>query len=170
MTENPEAVPTSLDERAKRVLVNYTREMADRMGLRDWSFDIASGEPSEGSIASTEVWGSSSTATIWIGDKFWKYGPLMMRETVCHELVHWHTDKFFKAGREVMRRTLGREAYELSLDHYRAFHELTVDGIAAAWAREFPLIDWTADKPLYTGYEDEHDDNTGRPPKSTFVE
>lgn len=163
MSETP--FPTDeMNEYTKRILVNYIRETADRMGLKDWQFDISAREPQSGAICSTEVWGDSQTATLWIGPMFWKYGPRMKREVLCHELTHWHTDILFKNAREVMRRTLGREAYELSLASLKQAHELTVDSIASAWAREFPLIDWTDKAPLYTNYEEQHPDDDV-PPK-----
>lgn len=147
-----------MTEHEYAVLVNYTRDCADSMGLKDWQFDLSHEPVKEpGKIAQVEVWGDSETATIWIGESFWKYGPRMQREVVVHELVHCHTDKFFRRAREVMRKTLGREAYEISLDSLEQQHELTVDGIAAAWARQMPFIDWSDNSPIYTEYEAEQD-------------
>lgn len=151
------AKPEALTKEAHRVLVNYVRMIADRMGLKDWQFGISACEPQQGAIASTEVWGDSMTATVCIGSTFWKYGPRMQREVLVHEVIHWHTDKFYKSGRSIFQKTLGREAYELALDQFRAFHELTVDAIASAWARELPLIDWIDATPLYFEYEREHE-------------
>jgi hypothetical protein len=159
-----------MTEDAKRVLINYVREIANRMGMKDWSFDISARDPLSGAIASTEVWGDSNTATLWIGKTFWKYGPRMQREVICHELLHWHTDKFYRNAREVYRNVLGREAFELSLASLRQMHELTVDGIASAWAREFPMIDWTDTTPQYTEYEEEHTDDEETQPKGAFEE
>lgn len=156
--------PTRLTKDAERVLVNYIRDCADRMGLKDWQFDISARDPQSGAIASTEVWADSHTATIWIGSQFWKYGPRMQREVIVHEVFHWHTDKLIRAVREVYRKTLGREAWELAYDALKQQHELTVDAAASAWAREFPFIDWTDKTPLYVDYEKQHenDDETQR--------
>jgi hypothetical protein len=162
--------PKEMTPDAKRVLVNYIRDAADKMGMKDWSFDISARDPLSGAIASTEIWGDSHTATVWIGKTFWKYGPRMQREVICHELVHWHTDKLYRAAREVYRNVLGREAFELSLAALKQVHELTVDGIAAAWARTLPLIDWTDTTSLYHEYEEEHADDEEAQPKGAIEE
>jgi hypothetical protein len=156
LSEHPE-VPTSMTDDAHRVLVNYIRDVADRIGLRDWQFDLARDVvPEKNRIAQVEVWGDSVTATMWIGESFWKYGPRMQREVVVHELIHCHTDRLYRRARDVARN-LGREAYMIALDSFDQQHEFAVDGIAAAWARMLPFIDWTSQEPLYTEYEASQD-------------
>ena len=132
-----------------RVLVNYIRNIADRMGLKDWQFHLDRNPASAGKIAQTEIWGDSQTATVWLGKQFFDYPPGMQRETIVHELCHWHTDKLIKVALVPMKQ-MGREAYTIGKDTMEVAHELALDGIAAAWARFFPVIDWTSQEPLYT--------------------
>lgn len=136
-----------------RVLVNYIRDIADVIGLKDWQFVLERKPAEDFNIASTEIWGDSVTASVFIGPLFWKYGPRMQREVLVHELIHWHTDKLYKAAREPLRISLGHQAYDVALASLKQNHELAVDAIAAAWARFLPLINWTSTEPIYGGYE-----------------
>lgn len=144
---------TQLDETTRRIIINYIRAVADKMGLRDWQFELDDKPVEDGKIAQTEVWGSSKTATIWLGSAFWKYGPRLQRETIVHELTHWHSDAFYMLARKMVK-SLGREAYDIATDSLHAQQELMVDAISAAWAREMPyLSDPEFDVPIYSGHE-----------------
>jgi hypothetical protein len=145
--------PIEMTDDAYRVLVNYTREIADLIGLKSWQFDLSRDPAPYGVIARVEVWGDSETCTIWIGPAFWKYGPKMQRETVVHELIHCHTNPLVKYAKAMGRSELGQQAsraFDAALD---INHERTVDGIAAAVARMCPLIDWQSLEPIYHDYE-----------------
>jgi hypothetical protein len=143
-----------------RVLVNYIRDVADKMGLRDWQFTVEERPETDddGYMMQTHTWGDSSTATVYVGRSYWKYGPRMQREAVVHELVHWHTDKFAQSAYEVCDNELGREARYITRNMLKRLNELATDGIAAAWARQFPLIDWTDARPIYHEYEGNKDE------------
>lgn len=130
---------TERSPKTLRLVVDYVRYAADRMGLRDWQFELSDEPAKDDKIASTEVWGDSVTATLYLGPAFWTHGPRMQRETIVHELVHWHTDKVFRQHRDVASR-LGPEAFNVAMDAFDRVHELAVDGIASAWARTLPLI------------------------------
>lgn len=145
--------PTEMTDDAYRVLVNYIRDIADKVGLKDWQFFLERVEADQGVIASVEVWGDSTTCTLWFGPPFWKYGPRMQRETVVHELVHCHTHKLVRLVKTTMTNELGNQAAHAMNFSLEQMHEMAVDGIAASWARMLPCIDWSDLSPLYTEYE-----------------
>ncbi len=146
--------PNDFNEWSKRVLINYIREIADKMGLRDWQFNMEKLPDDHTSIMRTKVWGDSKTATVWVGKSFWLHGPRMQREIVVHELTHWHTDLFNSEALRIVQNALGKEAMGIATGVIDTAHELLVDGISAAWARMFPLINWSDERPIYSEYED----------------
>lgn len=147
MTENSELTPDR-----KRVLANYIRDMADKMGLRDCQFVINDNQPPNPVLAATESWDKSKTFDIWIHDRFFTHlGPRMQIEVLCHELVHWHLTFLTKFVQLSARQTLGDEALKLFKEGYELQEELVVDAISSAWARMFLPIPWGSDEPLYKG-------------------
>ena len=135
-----------------RVLVNYVREVADKMGLRDWQFfiekDYLVREPDR--LAMTSVWGDSKTATIEFGESFFSTGPAMQREVVVHECTHWHLDAAWRLVSAVVKEHMAPAAVDVMRTAYEQQMELAVDGIASSWARSFPLINWKSTAKLYT--------------------
>ena len=47
--------PEEMTDDAYRVLVNYIRDIADKVGLKDWQFDLSREPAKNGVIASVEV-------------------------------------------------------------------------------------------------------------------
>jgi hypothetical protein len=138
----------------ERVLVNYIRNTADRMGLKDWQFFLKPESCDEkGYLAYTHVWGDSKTADISVSESFFRMGPQMQRESIVHELVHWHHDPLGRYVRTSFRNTVGGLAAEQFGHAFEQHEERFVDAVAAAWARNFPLIDWDDTSPIFTEYE-----------------
>lgn len=109
----------------------YVREVADRMGLKDWLFHIHD-EPTESSEAAAEIYPTfgRKVATIHFSDRFLDDSPEAQREIVCHELIHCH----FNAACQVADR-LEEVLHEVFIMEI----EYGVDGLASVIARGMPL-------------------------------
>jgi hypothetical protein len=134
-----------------RVLANYIRFAADELGLRDWFFFLHKGPPTrEHNLAQTEVWGDSKTTEVWFAPAFFNLGPRMQVELVCHELLHWHTDQMDRLVGSVMSGHLSREAAEVMRTAFGQRMEFVIDGIAQAFSRKLPVINWRSRAKPYT--------------------
>lgn len=125
-------------------LGNYVRELADLMGLRDWTFDIPPYPPvptvHEGhrALASTDIAYGRRVATICFADDWAKWRRSDLRNTVVHELVHchfvvvqWQTD--------LAESYMSNGEWAMYANGARTAMELHVDAVASAWAETLPL-------------------------------
>jgi hypothetical protein len=73
-----------------KALYPYVREIADKMGLKDWGVTLGDDYPEEGANASASFSGGRKYVVIRFKKKFYKESLEDLRETVCHELIHCH--------------------------------------------------------------------------------
>src|SRR5687767_3801682 len=80
-------------------LYEYVREVADKLALRDWGFDIIQETPQELADTSTDMSDTFACiqptegrkyAQISVRRDFWTSKPELQRYTVVHELIHCH--------------------------------------------------------------------------------
>lgn len=110
----------------------YVRDLADRLGLRDWWFELADEPPYEpDAIASVRPWEGRRRATIRLSDGFLEAGPAEQRHTLCHELAHC----FFAAMAEYLRQHLDGPAHPA----FMLMFEYGIDATADALAPHLPL-------------------------------
>ena len=83
----------------------------------------------------------------------------MQRETIVHELIHCHTHEMVRLFKTTVNNELGRLAADALDFSIEQMHELCVDGIASAWARTLPMIDWLDNSPIYHEHEEQPDDS-----------
>lgn len=136
----------------RRAFGTYVREVADRVGLRDWHLDLCYGsptlsrpdyaqddftaicEPTEGRrhaviTFSAEIVASAEASV----DREW------LRQTVVHELVHLHLSALTSTVRRDLCDRLASDAYHLFERGFTRHLEHGIDAIAYAWAEELPL-------------------------------
>lgn len=120
-------------------LGRYVRDMADLMGLRDWTVGIASDPPEDDEAnASVEVTFGRRYAMIKFSATWTERAPEEMRQTVVHELAHCH---LWSMNQRIcdLHNLLGTGTYEVMEKAYRENLELAIDAIAQAWAETLPL-------------------------------
>lgn len=122
----------------RRELNAYIRELADLMGLRDWTFDLAAQPSKSDTYASIHCVHGQRHAKLKLCREFRTLTPAYQRATLVHELVHCHVEDADELARTLATEELGRQAaktferaFELALEH-------AVDGIAEAWAPKLP--------------------------------
>jgi hypothetical protein len=116
----------------------YFRDLADRMGLRDWLIFISPERPRDATdVANVLCWEGRKRATIRLSEDFLGDTPEDQRHTACHELIHCH----FAAATHIAEQGLGnvQSAFMLNM-------EFGVDGMADAIAPHMPLPPTTAEK------------------------
>jgi hypothetical protein len=123
-----------IDERRKR-FGPYLRQLADLMGLRDWTVFIHEDPPDDPSLAAeADCRFGLKRINVAVSEKFLKFDPEEQRQTLCHELIHAHLAPMH----HYLHRVLKDEQWE----GYRIPMEYGVDGMAQEWALHLPLPLW----------------------------
>jgi len=134
-------------------LSRYIRWCGDELGLRDWHFELLRDAPTgnSGSISATEVVQAQIAITygrrlgcIYVGVDFRRYKPEVQRQCVVHELIHCHMDQIRSVIKNELfgsdRLTLSE--YAMIKSAFVRAEENATDALAAAIAKQFPLIEW----------------------------
>lgn len=120
----------AVDPRKSR-FKHYLRDLADLMGLRDWTVSVHRDPPDDEHQASCHAVYGRKMAQIQLSENFLESVPDRQRQTLVHELMHAH----FGPLNHLMRSELtdpGYRAFMLSLEY-------AIDGIAEEWAKRLPL-------------------------------
>jgi hypothetical protein len=116
------------------VVLSYVRDLANRLGLRDWTLILTQETPQPGRIAEiAPVWGRKHAALRLSGEFFDRDGAAQ-RHTVVHELLHCQ----FATAQLYAQRVMVPHSY-LALE---LNFECGIDGVADAIAPLFPLPAW----------------------------
>lgn len=136
--------PLSSAERG--VIGEYVRQVADRLGLRDWTFKVDWDEPENthgglATIATVEKWYGRRVAQLAFRGRLAMEPPEIVRHVVVHELCHLPFEPEQQLLDESLRDALGYHAYNVFTEAYRLLHEEAIDHLAEALvpsAPEFP--------------------------------
>jgi hypothetical protein len=111
----------------------YFRALADLMGLRDWTVQVASGPPEAAEArASVQPLYGRRIANVWLSDEFLDDAdPADQRQTACHELVHC----LFADCAQIAEEELEPAAWRA----WRRQFEHGIDAVASAFAEALPL-------------------------------
>lgn len=125
----------------------YTRRIADKMGLRDWEFNIVvTGDPGG---PDGHKWGACCSpftgrklAVIALHPERRDDDLGEFRDTIVHELTHCHLFAMWESCIDDLDGLLDDGAYEVWAAGVRRSMEYGVDAIAKALAPHMPLIRW----------------------------
>lgn len=121
-----------MDDVDRDRLAVYLRDLADRMGLKDWSIEVLTEWAGDGAHAEVKCVNGQKRAKVRF-DRDWRdQTPEVLRHTCCHELVHCHLAPLLA---EADRRLSG-----VNVATFEMLLEYGVDGIADAWAPSLPLM------------------------------
>ncbi|MCE5200832.1 MAG: hypothetical protein ABFD54_05755 [Armatimonadota bacterium] len=128
----------------------YIREVADKLGLRDWELILKDESPQdEDALAEIVPVEGRKRASIYLNKNFRDLSLGEQRHTIVHELLHCH----LKSATDIIRldlwesRVLSQSVYDVLIGGYRRQIEYAVDAIADAVACHFPLIEWDTNTP-----------------------
>lgn len=140
-----------MTKRDRKELGRYVRAIADEMGLRDWTFELKTGDASEGQAERPDGsrWGASCApvpgrkfATITLAPWQRDEDPGELRQTVVHELTHCHFFGLWDTLRNDTVGPLGQATYDMFIANVERHMEYGVDAMADALAPHMPLIEW----------------------------
>lgn len=117
----------------------YLRELADLMGLRDWTITFNEDAPAEEDAGGrVEIVYGRKYASIQIHAAWTTDTPETLRYYCVHELVHAHLEPMRWALNSV-QTLLGSMAFEVLEGAHTDALEVAIDGIAREWATHLPL-------------------------------
>lgn len=119
-------------------LGGYARELADRMGMRDWTVRVDAVPADDDNAGECRVTYGQRRATLRVSADWATRAPDDLRNTICHELLHCHLEPVTWAINNG-QVPLGSTAFVIFEGAFRDAMELAVDGIATAWAETLPL-------------------------------
>jgi hypothetical protein len=129
-------LPLTPEER--KVVGEYLRAQADRLGLRDWTFEFKH-EPAADHLAGTiEATFGQRVAYIKLAHNFRDLEGVEQRETLIHELLHVHRESIRHYFDEVLPDLIGRPAFIAVTQAYRVLDELATDAVAQSIAGFYP--------------------------------
>lgn len=131
------------------VLGRYLREVADTLGLRDWTLLVKHDPPaSVEALAEVRPTEGRKHATVRVCIEFRELTDEEQRAVVVHELLHCHLAvvQHLTAGGSQLGGMLGGSGSGI-LDAIRLAIEYAVDGISDAIAAHYPLIAWSTPDP-----------------------
>ena len=121
----------------------YLRTLADGLGLRDWSFELARAplDPHSGNVATIVPTFGQREAVVTLCHDYPTKSPDYRRYVLVHELLHCHLDRIMTPFREnrVLWRLIGAAAADVIDDQVRENIEHAVDAIAREMAPHLPL-------------------------------
>lgn len=119
-------------------LGKYVRELADVMGLRDWTITMRDEPCSEDCAADIQVTYGRKFASIRFDPDWASEKPETLRATCIHELLHCHL-KPTEWALNNAQSALGMLAFGVLSGAYEDALEVAIDGIANEWANTLPL-------------------------------
>jgi hypothetical protein len=125
--------------RQYKSLAKYLREMANHIGLHDWTITVIHEDPEhDTALASVECVYGRRIANVRVCHDFDVHPPEEQRTACLHELLHVH---FWATHQTVLDMTgyLGSEGREIARDAWRQNQEHAIDAVAEAFSDHFPV-------------------------------
>jgi len=123
----PDAPEDALDQ--------YVRDIADRVGLKDWKVVVDKEPPGEGNLGEARTTYGRKVLHIRLAEHD---SAEELRNTVIHELLHAQLEPV-SWGINNAQRALGEGAFSVFRASFEDNMELAVDAIATAWSETMPL-------------------------------
>lgn len=117
----------------------YFRQLADLMGLKDWTFALDKEPPeSKTAFAAIHCWYGQRHAQVRVSESWATLTPEMFRKTMTHEAIHCHTTTLEMPMANI-RNHIGEMLYQAVSGTYDDALEYAVDAMAVAWSVWLPL-------------------------------
>jgi hypothetical protein len=119
------------------------RDLADLVGLRDWTTLVEHDAAPAGAVAEVQFRADRRELRISFGGDFEDLDADEQRYAVAHELVHPHLGGVWAAVEEGAHEAFGGIAYRVYTGTVRREVERSVDAVAAVLAAHLPLPPWS---------------------------
>lgn len=127
------------------VLIQYIRDRADQLGLKDWTVELGDQPPmDEDALAELHPTEGRKWAVIRICSHFGKLSPEEQRSAIIHELLHCHQVPILDIVRLDLydARVIPASTYDILHSTMRRAAEYENDALCEAISPMFPLIPW----------------------------
>lgn len=131
-----------MNEQQRAALDSYVRQVADQLGLRDWTFSILEDPCSDDSCALCTPTYGRRLATLEFCAEFRNHDAATQRHTVVHELLHCVFAPEQDHVRLGLVKHLSQSTYDAFYEAYQLMHEYAIDGLADSVAPLMPPIQW----------------------------
>lgn len=126
-------------EETRAWLGRYIRQLADMMGLKDWSFELVYYPPLDGkNEAAIECRHGQKHVKLMFDQDLPAWDPEKIRSVVVHELVHPHFHAAWASIEEDLAKVLGA-AHQPFFAAFDRNMEYGIDAVAQSWAEWLPL-------------------------------
>jgi hypothetical protein len=128
----------------------YMRDIADRLGLRDWVFKLSDDPPPRDDddpepqkerntpAAMVHIVYGRKYAIVYVATDWASWTPEELRNTVSHEFIHCHLQGMRWALNNVQNLIPAMTVGVID-GAFRDANEIATDSIATAWAETLPL-------------------------------
>ena len=116
----------------------YVRDIADRIGLKDWTITVPGTPPRDHADASMWMCYGRRVARVHLPDSIRHEPPEEQRDIVVHELVHLHFAAMDGTVTDWLDEDKGKA--------YNRLFEYGIDAMAAALAPHMPLPLWAINR------------------------
>src|SRR5688500_7921750 len=118
----------------------YVRDVADRLGLRDWEIRLRRTPCEDGNGASVTVVYGRRLATMELCADFVTISADDRRHNITHELIHCHMDQCYVILRQ-LERTFGQAVYSVIREVQHEAIEQATDALATVIAPTMPACE-----------------------------
>jgi hypothetical protein len=142
----------SLDKKQMQIFIEYVRELADQMGLRDWELNLRDSTPEKPKSldgtsflpeASCEATPGQRYAFLQIDHEYARsVQPEHLRYVLTHELLHCHFALMAESARIGLLDQLSQSTYDMFMYNFTANFENGIDAVARSWCVSLPVIKW----------------------------
>lgn len=120
----------------------YARDLADLMGLRDWSVDVDHEPTKSGFDAQVRIPDGRREIHLAFCERFDQLEPDEQRHAIVHELVHPHLSRVWSTVQDGATEAFGGVALRMFMSAVHREVEHSVDALAAIIARNMPEPPW----------------------------
>lgn len=129
----------------------YYRELAERLGLREWDLRVSrdmpeasEGAPADEVDAQSRIMETGAYSTLRVHAGFREGAPEVQRETILHELMHLFLEWVYDDASSTIEGLAAPQTNTVAQELLRRQYERVVDRLASAIAPMYPLPDWPA--------------------------
>lgn len=115
----------------------YIRDLADRMGLKDWEIIVSRVPSRDGVLATVRVTYGRRQARMWLSEDFAGGQPHEQRLALTHELIHCHMDRMDTVARQ-LEPVIGTAAHAVFMAAHAEAHEQATDALAVVLGAFLP--------------------------------
>lgn len=127
-----------ISPKSRREIGKYARQLADLLGLRDWTINLMHEFADDTADASILTVYGQKVANVYLAEDWESFSPERQRSVMIHELLHCHINAV-REPVDHIQDIVGTMVYQPLFNSVTQRLEFAVDGITLAIAQYYPL-------------------------------